>query len=295
MFLSAQTAAEIETLLGTNTITYAQASRFTLEAASVFITNNPEEAFNYAAQRNWLPGGISANELARLDHISLLLMRSFEVDGGIMYSIFGNSRYAYRELVFRNVIQNRTDPMMLVSGERFLFYINRLLGMEDIQGLVDARWLALQQEPVDVVTRRETLAAEIAEIIAEQAIADTTVEATAEGVLITLSNIMFQADSVELPNSERVKIYEISRILSSIPGIRILIAGHTTNIGEAGYLLELSRGRAQSVADYLVSLRAVEMANITIVGYGGNRPVATNATQEGMAANRRVEIIILEN
>jgi outer membrane protein OmpA-like peptidoglycan-associated protein len=123
---------------------------------------------------------------------------------------------------------------------------------------------------------------------------DITVEATNEGVMITLSNIMFEADSAALPRSEMAKIYEIAGILRAIPGIKILIAGHTTNIGAEDYLRALSRDRAQSVADYLIFLETFEAANITIVGYGGGRPIGDNSTAAGMAANRRVELIILE-
>jgi len=132
VFLSAQesqsTAEEIETLLNTGVVTYAQASRFVLEAANVLAASDPKEAFDYAMQQKWLPKNVSADGLARLDHISLLLMSSFNVKGGIMYSITKNSRYAYRELVYLNVIQYRADPAMPVSGERLLFVVGRLIG-----------------------------------------------------------------------------------------------------------------------------------------------------------------------
>jgi len=122
---------EIETLLNTGAVTYAQAARFTLEAANVLATQNGEEAFNYAAERNWLPRNASPNDPARLDGIALLLMRSFEINGGIMYSLFGSARYAYRELMYLNVIQRRADPAMQVSGERLLFYVNRIYAQRE--------------------------------------------------------------------------------------------------------------------------------------------------------------------
>jgi len=281
--LSAQSAAqEMETILGTQAVTYAQITRFTLEAANVMTTNNREEAFNYALERNWLPGNIVSSDLVRLDQVSLLLMNAFDLKGGLFYTITGNRHYAYRELVYQQVIQHRAQPAMNVSGEQFLFYINRLLAMQEIRDLALA------------AARRRALAAEIAAIIVDQSIIDTTVRATDEGVMITLSNIMFQADSAVLPNSERQKLQEIGRILSSIPNVRILIAGHTTSVGTQEYLLTLSRARAQSVADYLVSLGSVQRINVTIAGYGFERPVADDSTPAGQAANRRVEIIILE-
>jgi len=127
------TAAEIETLLSAKTITYAQASRFVLEAANALTTDNPEEAFNYAVQQNWLPNKIAANDTAKLSNISLLLMQSFKTRGGIMYTFAKSPHYAYRELVYLNVIQNRADPSMFVSGEQLLYYVNRILASQDSQ------------------------------------------------------------------------------------------------------------------------------------------------------------------
>ena len=293
MFLSAQgltgntsAAQEMANLLNTKEVTYGQASRFALDAANVFSALNDEEAFNFAVQQNWLKGNVNHSDPARLDKIAFLLMGSFEKRGGLMYSIFKSPRYAYRELMYLNVIQKRASPSMYVSGDQFLFYVNRLLGLREIE---QARRSAQYE------ARRQALVAEITGVIEEQAITDTTVEETAQGVLITFSNIMFQADSAELPDAERAKIYEIAPILGSIPNIRLYIAGHSTDVGTRQYLLELSRARAQSVADYLVSLGAVRTGNVRIIGYGADRPIADNATPAGMAANRRVEIIILEN
>jgi len=287
---SQTTAMEIETLINTEAVTYAQAARFVLDAANVMSANNPEDAFRYAVEQDWLPKNVASGDPARLNNISRLLMRSFGASGGIMYSLTRNSHYAYRELVYLNVIQRRADPAMLVSGEWLLFYVSRMLTRQETQEFVSARTKARE-----AAARRAALAAQIATIIEEQAIADTTVEATREGVRITLSNVMFLADSAVLPNSEMVKIREIARVLRSVPNVKLLVAGHTTRAGTAEYLQELSRARAQSVADYLVLLDACDVANVTVVGYGGTRPVANNSTPEGMAANRRVEIIILEN
>jgi len=128
---SRSTAAEIEILLDTKTVTYAQAARFVLEAANALATDNREEAFNYAVQKDWLPKKLSSNDSAQLNYISLLLMRSFNIKGGIMYTLTKSPHYAYRELLYLNVIQNRSDPSVFVSGEQLLYYISRILAMEN--------------------------------------------------------------------------------------------------------------------------------------------------------------------
>jgi hypothetical protein len=125
--LSAQTAAEMETLLNTQAVTYAQAARFVLQAADAAAIANPAAAFKFAQEKDWLPKGVSPDTAARLDGISLLFMRSFDIKGGILYSLTKNPHYAYRELVYQTAIQGRTDPHMAVSGYQLIFITNRLL------------------------------------------------------------------------------------------------------------------------------------------------------------------------
>jgi hypothetical protein len=130
-FLSAQsTAVEIETLLNTEVVRYGQAARFVFEASGTMVTDSPEEAFNHAVRQGWLPANSRTNDNARLDAISLLLMRSFEIKGGIFYSLTKNSHYAYIELVYNNVILGRHDPAMPVSGAKLLSYVSRILAMQ---------------------------------------------------------------------------------------------------------------------------------------------------------------------
>ena len=130
----AQTADEIEMLLETSAVTYAQAARFTLDAANVTAAaDSAQEArwFEYAAEQNWLPKNVSANDTARLDGIALLVMRSFGMKGGMMYSFAKNPHFAYRELVYQKIIQGMTDPAMTVDGDTLLYIINRVLSQRD--------------------------------------------------------------------------------------------------------------------------------------------------------------------
>ena len=304
---AAQSAAEeIEILLQTGAVTYAQAARFVLEAAEVLTVSNPDEAFQYASERKWLPKKAAGNDEARLDGISLLCMRSFDIKGGMWYSITKGPHYAYRELAYRDVIQGRADPGMKVSGERLLFLVGRILSQQgDVAALAAGAELQTYLETEEAVTApeadnkisatSETLAAEINAILEEHHVADTSAQATHEGIVIRLSNIQFLADSAKMPPSELQKIQEIANILKTIPGRKIQIAGHTAQAGSRQGQRTISRERAQAVASQLVSLKAIAASNIVVIGYGAERPIASNATDAGRAANRRVEITILEN
>lgn len=124
---------------------------------------------------------------------------------------------------------------------------------------------------------------------------DVKVTSDERGVTISLENIRFSADSARLAPSELAKIATIAEILSSIPDRDILVGGHTALASTAAARQKLSVERARAVAEELIRLGARKPEAITVVGYGADKPVADNATEEGMARNRRVEITILEN
>jgi len=121
------TAVEIETLLASDAITYAQASRFVLEAADVAAFDDHYEAFRFAMERNWLPRNASPYAPARLDGISLLVMRSFGLRGGILFTITGSAHFAYREMEYMDFIHGRISPRQRVSGDTLLYLTGRVL------------------------------------------------------------------------------------------------------------------------------------------------------------------------
>ena len=120
-----QSAADMEQLLASNSVTYEQAAWFILQAADIPISR-PQAAFSHAAENNWLPAGAKPDNEAALDSVSLLIMQAFDLKGGIFYSEFKNPRYAYRELLYKSIIQGRVDPGMAVSGEYLLYLLGRV-------------------------------------------------------------------------------------------------------------------------------------------------------------------------
>jgi len=164
-----------------------------------------------------------------------------------------------------------------------------------------------EEEPVVVIEERleeelvvvieelpEDASNEIDAFIDEHNIADTTVEAVSEGILISIYNIQFEPDSTTLTAPEIKKIVEISGILRNYRGSRIQVAGHSAVAGSVQGQMTVSQERARTIARYLVMLGACRAEDVTAVGYGAERPIASNDTAEGMTLNRRVEITILE-
>jgi hypothetical protein len=123
-----QTAAVLEAILESRELTCAAAADFVLQAAGVIAPGaRGEDAYEAARERGWLPAGAQRDDPIKLSGLSLLIMRSFGLRGGILYSLFHNSRYAYREMRYQELIQGETDPGENVSGTRMLLVLGRVL------------------------------------------------------------------------------------------------------------------------------------------------------------------------
>lgn len=129
----------------------------------------------------------------------------------------------------------------------------------------------------------------------ERDIEGAKVERVGEGVKITFdSGLLFDINKAALKPQTRSELNELTGILNKYPDTHILLAGHTDSTGREDYNMQLSRSRAQSVADYLVS-RGVDSGRFTVEGFGPSEPVASNDTLAGRAKNRRVEVAIWAN
>ncbi len=114
-----------------------------------------------------------------------------------------------------------------------------------------------------------------------------------KGLTISLDNIQFEADSNVLMESEKLKLRKIADILKQYSN-DLLITGHCAERGTAKARQKLSEQRAESVADFLKMMGVRDEYHIFTKGQGSREPVASNATEEGRAKNRRVEITIMD-
>ena len=118
-----------------------------------------------------------------------------------------------------------------------------------------------------------------------------------EAVLSGHSSFGFAFESSALSAGGKAALDDLAAAMTAAlakdPGLRLTIAGHTDSAGPASYNQRLSEARANAVRDYLVS-RGVSAAVLTTAGYGESAPVATNATKDGRAANRRVDLTLQE-
>ena len=143
----AQTAAEMDTMLAADTVSSARAARFVLGAADLLpagLSGNEAEraAYDMASSSGWIkasPGGeprpaasaAGSGEAVTMKDAAFLIMKAFDLKGGVMYSLFGNPRYAYREMVYRKIITGKADQGMKVSGSRLLLILDKVIRNEE--------------------------------------------------------------------------------------------------------------------------------------------------------------------
>jgi outer membrane protein OmpA-like peptidoglycan-associated protein len=109
-------------------------------------------------------------------------------------------------------------------------------------------------------------------------------------MVLTLSDVLFDTDAATLKPGAAVAIDRLGKFLQGSPESRVIIEGHTDSRGSEAYNEDLSRRRAEAVAEELVT-RGISSDRFEVIGRGEGYPVANNGTAEGRQQNRRVEIV----
>jgi len=103
--------------------------------------------------------------------------------------------------------------------------------------------------------------------------------------------IEFDFDKADIRPEYFGDLANAAEFIEKYPAPKILVAGHTDNIGEDDYNMELSQRRANAVRQYLIDNYSLDPGKLVAKGYGETQPVADNNTEEGRQMNRRVEIV----
>jgi outer membrane protein OmpA-like peptidoglycan-associated protein len=126
----------------------------------------------------------------------------------------------------------------------------------------------------------------------QQNIKGARVERVGEGIAVTFeSGLLYDFNSDEVKPAARTNLRELAKSLDKYPGSDLLIVGHTDNVGSTDYNQRLSERRATAAADYLAS-QGVAKTRFATRGMGETEPIASNETEGGRQANRRVEVAI---
>jgi outer membrane protein OmpA-like peptidoglycan-associated protein len=118
-----------------------------------------------------------------------------------------------------------------------------------------------------------------------------TTRDTARGLIVNLSDVLFDTGRSTLRPEAREKLAKISGIVLAYPDLKLAIEGNTDSVGSDSKNQVLSEQRANSVRDYLLK-ENIPAASMTSKGLGETQPVASNDTAEGRQQNRRVEMVV---
>lgn len=108
---------------------------------------------------------------------------------------------------------------------------------------------------------------------------------------LALYGIQFDFNQATIKPESAEVLGQVAELLKTQPVLKLSIEGHTDNVGKSAYNLDLSRKRAASVKEYLVSKFQIDPARLATQGFGDSKPIAKNDTDAGRAQNRRVELV----
>jgi outer membrane protein OmpA-like peptidoglycan-associated protein len=114
---------------------------------------------------------------------------------------------------------------------------------------------------------------------------------TARGLIVSMSDVLFDTGRYSLKPGAREKLSKVAGILLAYPGLNVEVGGYTDNVGGDAMNQTLSEHRASSVRDYLVQ-QGVSSNSVSSRGFGSSQPVSSNDTSAGRQQNRRVELLV---
>jgi len=108
---------------------------------------------------------------------------------------------------------------------------------------------------------------------------------------IALYGIYFDTDKATIKPESTATMEQIAKLLNTNRTLKLLVVGHTDNVGTLGYNMELSKSRADAVVRELTAKYTISGDRLTPIGVGFACPVGSNKTEEGRSKNRRVELV----
>jgi outer membrane protein OmpA-like peptidoglycan-associated protein len=190
----------------------------------------------------------------------------------------------------QKVAENESARNRLAASDANQAAANAQQGQRDAESESARSRLAAansDQQLQQAVREREELRARL--LVQFNAILET--RDTARGLVVNMSDVLFDSAKFTLRPAAREKLAKISGIILGYPTLSLAIEGNTDSVGGDSYNQQLSENRAGSVRDYLTS-QGIPAASMTARGFGKTQPVASNDTSAGRQQNRRVELVV---
>jgi outer membrane protein OmpA-like peptidoglycan-associated protein len=133
-----------------------------------------------------------------------------------------------------------------------------------------------------------------ARLQAQRLLEDLDAKADRRGLIVTVPGAsLFQSNSDRIDEAAQEMLVKLAELVKLYDDRKTLIVGHTDAIGDTAYNQYLATRRAEAVKEFLVENFDVEETRLSIEGKGEDQPIASNATEDGRTANRRVEVLLL--
>ncbi|MFE8070272.1 OmpA family protein [Marinobacteraceae bacterium S3BR75-40.1] len=195
----------------------------------------------------------------------------------------------------RTVEQLQSEVRMLVNRNQLLEA--SLAEKEDqimaLQQSKEAQLSKVMAESSSERMKREETAARFAFVQNLFDPQDAEVYRRGDDVLIRAQGFQFPSGQSELQSANFPLLNKITEAVKKFPDALVVVSGHTDNVGSVAKNRQLSEERAEKVSRFLSDVGGVNPKRITTVGHGAEQPVASNDTPEGRAANRRVEVLLV--
>lgn len=242
----------------------------------------PEKEFAYRVDNDLITGAESyvdvdiKREQVAIEEARLTLLRGIVVDASTKMPIVGASIDLYDIAQNKQLLSFETDDegrflLSLPAGHNYGENVNApgyLFHSENFNIPEDAKYVVVEQT--------------------------IELDKIAVGKSIVLNNIFFDFDKTTLKPESITELDKVYDLMVQNPTIVVELSGHTDNKGSAAYNKDLSMRRAQVVVDYLMR-KGIPKKRLKAAGYGFDRPIDTNDTEEGRARNRRTEFTIIGN
>ena len=174
----------------------------------------------------------------------------------------------------------------------------RATALADELTATQSRLQRLQEEKSEAELAREKLAEEMQHALAEQEV--TISQLKGKLTVNILDRVMFDSGKAELKPKGQELLVKVAQVLQTVPERQVLVIGHTDNIPVTAsrhlYATnwELSAARATAAVRFLCENAGIDPKMLGALAYGEYHPIADNATAQGRAQNRRIEVVILD-
>ncbi|HET8861365.1 MAG TPA: OmpA family protein [Marivirga sp.] len=234
-----------------------------------------------------------------IDLTGLILYRVYEQDIELVpekvgvpinvRDLLSDGSVSSSQLIIRNKTRNEE---IVISGNQT---INLRVGDRYLVEASSDRGYAFNSTEIGISNegKLQTINEETGEIQENSEGVELKLQPLSKDANLTLKDIYFESNSSSLFESSFEELDRVIKLMKSYPSMKIEIAAHTDDVGNAAYNVRLSKERANSVISYLTS-NSINGDRLISKGYGESQPVAANDSEENRAKNRRVELKILD-